>query len=253
MEYLTFDHQHEQGQRDQRGNDGGSHAGPSRPVAGTSPAKGMRRAIGVLQRDTTAAAAPTAGLHFTPRLLEELQLKGVKIAFVTLHVGLDTFAPVNEDDPQAHKIHTEWCDLPLQTADAINETRERGGRVIAVGTTSVRTLETIANIAQGAVPPYVGSTSLFILPGYQYKVEPYAGLGIGLNMGNISDGNFRPEAAFAPSFNVLAGVKYYFTPKIAPFIEYKYNFAHFTFDRSNVTADYRANLFMFGVAYHFGR
>lgn len=95
--------------------------------------------------------------------------------------------------------------------------------------------------------------ALVRVTGYQYKVEPYAGLGIGLNMGNISDGNFRPEAAFAPSFNVLAGVKYYFTPKIAPFIEYKYNFAHFTFDRSNVTADYRANLFMFGVAYHFGR
>ncbi len=95
--------------------------------------------------------------------------------------------------------------------------------------------------------------ALVRVTGYQYKVEPYAGLGIGLNMGNISDGNFRPEASFAPSFNVLAGVKYYLTPKIAPFIEYKYNFAHFTFSRSNVTADYRANLFMFGVAYHFGR
>jgi hypothetical protein len=95
--------------------------------------------------------------------------------------------------------------------------------------------------------------ALVRVTGYQYKVEPYAGLGIGLNMGNISDGNFRPEASFAPSFNILAGVKYYVTPKIAPFVEYKYNFAHFTFDRSNLTADYRANLFMFGVAYHFGR
>ncbi|MCC2639815.1 MAG: uncharacterized protein K0S45_228 [Nitrospira sp.] len=95
--------------------------------------------------------------------------------------------------------------------------------------------------------------ALVRVTGYQYKVEPYAGLGIGLNMGNVSDGNFRPEASFAPSFNVLAGVKYYVTPKIAPFIEYKYNFAHFTFDRSNLTADYRANLFMFGVAFHFGR
>ncbi|MBA2487214.1 MAG: porin family protein [Nitrospira sp.] len=95
--------------------------------------------------------------------------------------------------------------------------------------------------------------ALVRVTGYQYKFEPYAGMGIGLNMGNISDGNFRPEASFAPSFNVLAGVKYYLTPKIAPFIEYKYNFAQFSFTRSNVTADYRANLFMFGVAYHFDR
>jgi opacity protein-like surface antigen len=95
--------------------------------------------------------------------------------------------------------------------------------------------------------------ALVRVTGYQYKVEPYAGLGIGLNMGNLSGGNFRPEASFAPSFNVLAGVKYYLTPKIAPFIEYKYNFAQFHFTKSNITADYRANLFMFGVAYHFGR
>ena len=95
--------------------------------------------------------------------------------------------------------------------------------------------------------------ALVRVTGYQYKVEPYAGLGIGLNMGNLSDGNFRPEASFAPSFNVLAGIKYFVTPKIAPFIEYKYNFAHFSFSRSNITADYRANLFMFGVAYHFDR
>ena len=95
--------------------------------------------------------------------------------------------------------------------------------------------------------------ALVRVTGYQYKVEPYAGLGIGLNMGNLSDGNFRPEASFAPSFNVLAGIKYFMTPKIAPFIEYKYNFAHFSFSRSNITADYRANLFMFGVAFHFGR
>jgi S-adenosylmethionine:tRNA ribosyltransferase-isomerase len=124
----------------------------------------------VYAREPGSAAAPTAGLHFTPRLLEELQVKGVKFAYVTLHVGLDTFAPVTQDDPRAHKIHTEWCEVPVQTADAINETRERGGRVIAVGTTSVRTLETVANVAQGALPPYVGPTSLFILPGYQFRV-----------------------------------------------------------------------------------
>jgi opacity protein-like surface antigen len=95
--------------------------------------------------------------------------------------------------------------------------------------------------------------ALVRVTGYRYKVEPYAGLGIGLNMGNLSGGNFRPEASFAPSFNILAGVKYYLTPKIAPFIEYKYNFAQFHFTKSNVTADYRANLFMFGIAYHFDR
>lgn len=95
--------------------------------------------------------------------------------------------------------------------------------------------------------------ALVRVTGYQYKVEPYAGLGIGLNVGNISGGNFRPEASFAPSFNVLAGVKYFLTPQIAPFVEYKYNFAQFSFSRDNITADYRANLFMFGVAYHFNR
>jgi S-adenosylmethionine:tRNA ribosyltransferase-isomerase len=112
----------------------------------------------VFAREPGSAAAPTAGLHFTPRLLEELQVKGLKIDFVTLHVGLDTFAPVTEADPKAHKIHTEWCELSEETADAINETRDRGGRVIAVGTTSVRTLESVANVAQGAIPPYVGPT-----------------------------------------------------------------------------------------------
>ena len=93
------------------------------------------------RREPGSAAAPTAGLHFTPRLLDELKAKGVKVAYVTLHVGLDTFAPVTEDDPEEHKIHTEWCELPQETADAINQTRANGRRVVAVGTTSVRTLE----------------------------------------------------------------------------------------------------------------
>lgn len=94
--------------------------------------------------------------------------------------------------------------------------------------------------------------ALVRLTGYQYKVEPYTGIGIGLNVGNLSEGNFRPEASFAPSFNILAGTRYYLTPKIAPFIEYKYNFAHFNFSRSSLSADYRAHLFMFGIAFHFG-
>jgi len=123
----------------------------------------------VYAKELGSAAAPTAGLHFTPRLLEELQVKGVRIAYVTLHVGLDTFAPVTEDDPEEHKIHSEWCELSQETADAINETRVRGGRVIAVGTTSVRTLESAA-VGRDSISSYVGSTSLFILPRYQFKV-----------------------------------------------------------------------------------
>jgi len=138
----------------------------------------------VYAREPGSAAAPTAGLHFTPRLLEALQAKGVQIAYVTLHVGLDTFAPVTEDNPEEHKIHTEWCELPQETADLINQTRAIGGRIIAVGTTSVRTLESAArhSIADNSISaermpnikyqlsPFIGPTDLFILPGYQFKV-----------------------------------------------------------------------------------
>jgi S-adenosylmethionine:tRNA ribosyltransferase-isomerase len=128
----------------------------------------------VFAREPGSAAAPTAGLHFTPRLLDELQASGVKIAYVTLHVGLDTFAPVTEDHPEEHKIHSEWCELPQATADAIHQTRQAGGRVVAVGTTSVRTLESAAQetVDRGpsSVQPFTGPTSLFILPGYQFKV-----------------------------------------------------------------------------------
>ena len=128
----------------------------------------------VYAREPGSAAAPTAGLHFTPRLLDEVQAKGVKIAYVTLHVGLDTFAPVTEENPEEHKIHTEWCELLQATADAINATRATGGRVIAVGTTSVRTLETAGQQTvhgpSSIVQPFLGSTSIYILPGYQFTV-----------------------------------------------------------------------------------
>ncbi|MGB7874577.1 MAG: tRNA preQ1(34) S-adenosylmethionine ribosyltransferase-isomerase QueA [Anaerolineales bacterium] len=135
----------------------------------------------VYAREPGSAAAPTAGLHFTPRLLDELKAKGVRVASVTLHVGLDTFAPVTEDDPEEHKIHTEWCQLSQETADVINETKAAGGRVIAVGTTSVRTLESAGRptVDRGpqtvhrppsTVESFTGPTSLFILPGYQFKV-----------------------------------------------------------------------------------
>ncbi len=134
----------------------------------------------VYAKEPGSAAAPTAGLHFTPRLLDELQVKGVRIAYVTLHVGLDTFAPVTEDDPETHVIHTEWCELPQETADLISQTKKSGGRVIAVGTTSVRTLESAAieNRKSEIVNPdhrslitaFTGPTSIFILPGYQFKI-----------------------------------------------------------------------------------
>ncbi len=141
----------------------------------------------VYARKSGSAAAPTAGLHFTPHLLEKLQARGVKLAYVTLHVGLDTFAPVTEDDPTEHIIHTEWCELPQATADAINETRAAGGRIVAVGTTSVRTLESAATATVDGRPltvdasptvyrppstvnAFIGNTSLFILPGYEFKL-----------------------------------------------------------------------------------
>ncbi len=128
----------------------------------------------VFAKEAGSAAAPTAGLHFTPQLLDELKAKGVKIAYVTLHVGLDTFAPVTEDDPEEHKIHTEWCELPQETADLINATKNSGGRVVAVGTTSVRTLESAGKSltanSQKLITPFIGPTNIFILPGYQFKI-----------------------------------------------------------------------------------
>jgi S-adenosylmethionine:tRNA ribosyltransferase-isomerase len=122
----------------------------------------------VYARTPGSAAAPTAGLHFTPRLMDELRVKGVEFAEVTLHVGLDTFAPVTEADPREHKIHTEWCELTPGVAEKINATKAARGRVIGVGTTSVRTLESAAG--QNGVLPFSGPTSIYILPGYQYKV-----------------------------------------------------------------------------------
>ena len=119
-----------------------------------------------------SAAAPTAGLHFTPELLADLQGQGVGLATVTLHVGLDTFRPVKTDDLLAHQIHRETCAVPPETAEAIAASRARGGRVIAVGTTTVRTLETAA-LAAGPSEPiaaWAGESSLFIVPGYRFQV-----------------------------------------------------------------------------------
>lgn len=119
-----------------------------------------------------SAAAPTAGLHFTPQLIGRLEERGIRFTNLTLHVGLDTFAPVTEDEPLQHKIHSEWCELCAESAAQVEATRRAGGRVIAVGTTSVRTLETAARHAPPGqvIAPYSGATDLFILPGYQFRV-----------------------------------------------------------------------------------
>ncbi len=119
-----------------------------------------------------SAAAPTAGLHFTPGLIGQLKGQGVNFASVVLHVGLDTFAPVNEENPLEHQIHTEWCQLSPETAALIRQTKLSGGRVIAVGTTSVRTLELAGRAAPAGqiAAEFEGPTDLFILPGYKFQV-----------------------------------------------------------------------------------
>jgi S-adenosylmethionine:tRNA ribosyltransferase-isomerase len=125
----------------------------------------------VYAKEPGSAAAPTAGLHFTPELMDKLNAQGIEFARLTLHVGLDTFAPVTEKDPRHHQIHTEWCELDQETADHINAVKAQGGRIVAVGTTSVRTLETAARSADEGkvVAPYSGPTKLFILPGFEFK------------------------------------------------------------------------------------
>ena len=116
-----------------------------------------------------SAAAPTAGLHFTPELLERVQAIGVKVGYVTLHVGLGTFRPVKEEEITDHDMHSEYCVIPQETADLINETRKNGGRVICVGTTSCRTIESWAG-EDGTMTATGGWTNIFIYPGYRFKV-----------------------------------------------------------------------------------
>ncbi len=126
----------------------------------------------IYARESGSAAAPTAGLHFTPELLAKIRDRGISIAEVTLHIGLDTFAPVHEQDPRDHHIHSEWCRLSPLVAEQINQTREKGGRIIAVGTTSVRTLETAAlhSADPSLIEPYEGQTDLYILPGFEFQL-----------------------------------------------------------------------------------
>ena len=121
----------------------------------------------VYSREVGSAAAPTAGLHFTPELLEEIRRKGVKICSVTLHVGLGTFRPVKEENIEDHPMHSEFCIVPEDTARIVNETHAAGGRVIAVGTTSSRTLESFTR--DGLLQAGSGWTNIFIYPGYRFR------------------------------------------------------------------------------------
>jgi S-adenosylmethionine:tRNA ribosyltransferase-isomerase len=122
----------------------------------------------VYARELGSAAAPTAGLHFTPELLDEIRVKGVEVGFVTLHVGLGTFRPVKAENIQEHHMHSEHYSLPAATADIINRTKQRGGRVVAVGTTCCRTLEAVA-AKTGCICEYDDWTDIFIYPGFEFK------------------------------------------------------------------------------------
>ena len=122
----------------------------------------------VYSKELGSAAAPTAGLHFTPELLQKIRDKGVKIGFVTLHVGIGTFRPVKAENIEDHHMHSEHYHLPKETADLINQTKANGGRVIAIGTTSCRTLESVATYC-GEIREADDWTSIFIYPGYKFK------------------------------------------------------------------------------------
>lgn len=122
----------------------------------------------VYSKELGSAAAPTAGLHFTKELMEQIKSMGVNICYVTLHVGLGTFRPVKEEDIENHDMHSELCIVPEETANMINKTKAQGGRIISVGTTSCRTLESFAN-EDGTMSPSSGWTNIFIYPGYKFK------------------------------------------------------------------------------------
>jgi S-adenosylmethionine:tRNA ribosyltransferase-isomerase len=134
----------------------------------TAELKDGERYQTVYSKELGSAAAPTAGLHFTKEMLQEIQNKGIKIGYVTLHVGLGTFRPVKVDDVTKHKMHSEHYHMPKETADLINATKANGGRVISVGTTSTRTLESVAT-KNGCICEDDDDTSIFIYPGYKFK------------------------------------------------------------------------------------
>ena len=135
----------------------------------TEELKDRERYQTVYSHELGSAAAPTAGLHFTTELMDKIKAKGVNIAYVTLHVGLGTFRPVKVDDVTKHKMHSEHYEVPEETAELIKKTKQSGKRVIAVGTTSCRTLESVA-AEHGEVVPCEGFTEIFIYPGFEFKV-----------------------------------------------------------------------------------
>lgn len=124
----------------------------------------------VYAKENGSAAAPTAGLHFTPELLTKIEAKGVKLVELTLHVGLGTFRPVSVDNLDDHEMHSEYYNLSEQAAQTLNEVKASGGRIVAVGTTSIRTLETIGNKFEGRLEADSGWTNIFIKPGYEFKI-----------------------------------------------------------------------------------
>ncbi|HCE11285.1 tRNA preQ1(34) S-adenosylmethionine ribosyltransferase-isomerase QueA [Enterococcus sp.] len=124
----------------------------------------------VYAKENGSAAAPTAGLHFTPELLAEIAAKGVKLVYLTLHVGLGTFRPVSVDNIADHEMHSEFYRLTEESAAQLNDVRSKGGKIVAVGTTSIRTLETIGTKFDGEIKADSGWTSIFITPGYEFKV-----------------------------------------------------------------------------------
>lgn len=147
----------------------------------------------VYSKHIGSAAAPTAGLHFTEELLKNIKEKGVQIVYITLHVGLGTFRPVKVEDIHKHKMHTEYYNIDEETANIINETKEHGGRVIAVGTTSCRTLESAA-VRAGKVQESSGWTRIFIYPGYQFKI-----------IDNLITNFHLPESTLIMLVSALAG------------------------------------------------
>ena len=124
----------------------------------------------VYAKENGSAAAPTAGLHFTEDLLQKIEAKGVHLVYLTLHVGLGTFRPVSVDNLDEHEMHSEYYQFSQEAADTLNQVKAKGGRVIAVGTTSIRTLETIGNKFDGQLKADAGWTNIFIKPGYEFKV-----------------------------------------------------------------------------------
>lgn len=173
-----------------------------------------------------SAAAPTAGLHFTPELLENIQNMGVKVCYVTLHVGLGTFRPVKVEEIQDHEMHAEFCMISKETAETINQTKREGGRVICVGTTSCRTIESFAN-EDGTLSERSGWTNIFIYPGYHFKVLD----------GLIT--NFHlPQSTLVMLVSALAGREHVLAA-YEEAVEKRYRF--FSFGDAMLIADFSSN------------